>query len=305
MSTSRRTARQPRWPVRSLYSPAADPVADEHPAPTPSTVAASRAPVSGISASWLHRVREGHASDGPRFVFFPPAGSSASAARPLLDAVPREWEVWSAQYPSRGPRRRDPPAESIRDMALTCLPELLEAAPGTVFGGHSFGALLAYDVVQLLEQRGQAPAGLLVSSVPAPGTTLSDVAVEELSDDALVASLREQGATLPEVLANDELMGLVLPALRSDLSLARSYRDDHGRRLSTPVLGLGGRDDLLTSLEQLLTWRHVTERWLGHILGEGGHFYYLHDPAPLTGALSRLRPSWPEWNPAPGRSGTP
>lgn len=239
------------------------------------------------SASLLQRVRRGRGARERRLIFFPPAGSSASSARSLSDALPEEWSLWSVQYPARGPRLREPAAMSIRDIAVDCLDAIAGAAERSLLYGHSFGAFVAYDVAQLLEEQGYAPAGLLVSGVSAPGMEASTGSPENLSNEELIASLGEQGGTTPDLLANEELMRLVLPALRSDLQLAHNYTDDHQRRLSTAILGIGGRADRLVTLEHVLTWRNTTEKWLGHDLGEGGHFYYLQDPSPLTRALER------------------
>lgn len=246
------------------------------------------------SASLLQRVRRGKGARERRLIFFPPAGSSASSARSLSNALPEEWSLWSVQYPGRGPRLREPVAISIRDIADDCLDIVAKVANKSVLYGHSFGAFVAYDVAQLLDKRGCASAGLLVSGVSAPGVEQSTVSPEELSDEELIASLGEQGGTTLDLLANEELMRLILPALRSDLQLAREYTDDHRRRLSTAILGIGGRADRLVTLEHVLTWRNVTNKWLGHDLGEGGHFYYLEDPSPLTRALER------EWFPESG-----
>lgn len=245
--------------------------------------------MSAISApsTWLQPIREG---GGGRFLFFPPAGGSASSALALAGAVPEEWSVWGVQYPGRGPRLREPCAGSIREIAEACLREVLAAPCPTLLFGHSFGAFVAYDTAQLLESRGRPAAGLLVSGTSAPGSPTTELDPDGLSDAGLVAALTRQGGTSPELLADEELMELVLPALRADLSLGRRYADDHGRRLATPVAGLGGRRDRALSERELRTWRRHTDAWLGHELGEGDHFFYLQDQTLLGGVVNR---HWP------------
>lgn len=244
--------------------------------------------MNGELSPWLHEVRAG---TGGRLVFFPPAGSSASAGWALLDAVPADWSLWSVQYPGRGPRLREPMAASVREIAEGCLPDLLDAAGRTVLFGHSFGAYTAYDTAQLLAARGRPAAGLLVAGISAPG--MFSTMLSELSDELLIASLRRQGGTAPELLGDDELMELVLPALRADLRLGGEYVDDHGRRLRIPTAGLGGRDDATLSPEQLRTWRHVTDRWLGDRIGAGDHFFYLKDGSLIGETLRRHWPATP------------
>jgi surfactin synthase thioesterase subunit len=235
------------------------------------------------STVWLHQIRDGNTP----FVFFPPAGSSASSAWALADVLAEDWALWSIQYPARGPRLREPPAASIGVMAAACLPSIMDDADRTVLFGHSFGAYVAYDVAQLLERAGRPAAGLIVAGIPAPGTSLAGLSPDDLTEGSLIAALSRQGGTAPDLLANEELMELVLPALRADLALSREYVDDHGYRLSTRVAGLGGRDDPVVTPEQLCTWRDVTESWLGYELADGDHFFYQQDPALVARIVRR------------------
>ncbi|MEV2279003.1 alpha/beta fold hydrolase [Nocardiopsis sp. NPDC049922] len=245
-------------------------------------------PATDTPSLWLHPVRESGDPAVGRLVFFPPAGSSASMGWTLREAVPEEWSVSSVQYPGRGPRLREPLADSVREMAEACLPDVDDGTDRPLLLlGHSFGAYLAYDVAQLLERRHRPATGLLVSGMPAPGTALRTMSPEELSDAALIDSLGRQGVTDPELLANEELMQMVLPVLRADLALARGFTDDHGRRLATAVLALGGREDPLVTSRQLAAWREVTEHWLGVELVPGDHFSYLREPDLLPGILER------------------
>lgn len=239
------------------------------------------------SADWIHRISHAAEPAGHRLVFCPSAGSSASSGQPLVQVVPAGWSVWAVQYPGRGPRLGEPSATSIRQIATACLPAIRDAEGPSVLFGHSFGAYVAYDLAQLLERQGRPAAGLLVSGIPAPGSGLRTMSAAELSDDSLIQTMRLQGGTSPELLVSEELMELVLPPLRADLSLPRSYQDDHGRLLETPTAALGGRRDELVSPEQMLGWRTLTSSWLGLELCEGDHFFYLERPSVLTEVLDR------------------
>jgi pyochelin biosynthesis protein PchC len=238
------------------------------------------------STLWLHRMRDG---DTP-FVFFPPAGSSGSSGQALADALAGNWSAWSVQYPARGPRLREPPATSIRAIAEACLASIAEDARQAVLFGHSFGAYVAYDVAQLLEEAGCPAAGLVVAGIPAPGTSLAGLSPDDLGKKSLVAALGRQGGTDPHLLADEELMDMILPALRADLTLSREYVDDHGRRMSTSVAGLGGRNDRVVTAEDLGSWQNVTDSWLGCEMADGDHFFYLQDPAPVAAIVNH---HWP------------
>ena len=236
---------------------------------------------------WFHPVREG---TGHRLVFFPSAGSSASSGWALDSAVPAGWSVWSTQYPARGPRLREPQARSVRELAEGCLPALLAIPERIVLFGHSFGAYVAYDTARLLAERGRDVAGLVVSGIPAPGSVLRDASSDDLDDATLREFLAHQGVATAELLADEELMEMVLPALRADLLLARSHVDDHDGRGAVPILALGGRADPLVSEGQLRSWQTLTDNWLGDELTDGDHFYFLRHPGFFADALDR---HWP------------
>jgi pyochelin biosynthesis protein PchC len=242
------------------------------------------------SSLWLHRLRDADRSDGMRLLLFPPGGSNASAAWPLTATVPAEWSVWAVQYPARGPRLREPQPRSIREMATACQEAVLPDAPRTVLFGHSFGALVAYDLAQLLAARGCPAAGLLVAGSSAPVAGVAREYPEELDDATLIAFLDGRGGTPAELLANEELMALTLPALRVDMENARLYVDDHGRRLTTETLAVGARHDPVVLPEQMHTWREVTDRWLGCEMTDGNHFSFLRDSSAIAGILRR---HWP------------
>jgi surfactin synthase thioesterase subunit len=242
------------------------------------------------SARWLHQLREANTPSGRRLVFFPPAGSNASAAWPLTEGVPAEWSVHGVQYPARGARLREAPAGSIREMAAACLPDLLPDAGRTVLFGHSFGALVAYDVAHLLADKGRPAAGLLVAGSSAPAVAVASMPEEGLSDEQLCAFLSRRGGTPSHLLADEELMQLTLPALRADLAIGRAYVDDHPGRLPTGIAAVSGQQDTAVTAQRLETWRELTGSWLGSERVAGDHFSWLRDPVLMAGVLNR---HWP------------
>jgi surfactin synthase thioesterase subunit len=252
------------------------------------TAAATGAP------RWLQRLHESPGATG-RLLVFPAAGAHASTAHSMAAAAPAGWVVWSVQYPGRGPRLREAPAGSVRDITAACLPALLAdpvpPAGRTVLFGHSFGAIVAYDLARLMEASGHPAAGLVVAGGSAPGPS-PDAAVPGLpdpgSDADLVAFLGRRGGTAAHLLADEELMALAVAALRIDLSLARAYTDEQPGRLSTAILAVGGRSDRAVTATQLTTWRTRTDRWLGLELVDGGHFFHQERPDFLGRVLHRF-----------------
>ena len=139
--------------------------------------------------------------------------------------------------------------------------------------GHSLGALVALEVAHCLLDRGADPALVLFASgTEAPSVRDGSKWREPLSDEALLAELRDLKGTPDEVLSSPELMQKALPVLRSDFLMCGAYTYRHGRRLPCPIHVLGGLDDDTThgSLE---AWKRETAAGFEIDMVRGGHFF--------------------------------
>ncbi|WP_163018534.1 thioesterase II family protein, partial [Pseudomonas viridiflava] len=90
--------------------------------------------------------------------------------------------------------------------------------------GHSLGGLLAFELAHALRVRGlPAPLALFTSATAGPARRdVSDYAVAR-TDAQLIDRLRTLKGTREEVIANDELMQMMLPILRADFLLCGSF----------------------------------------------------------------------------------
>ena len=92
-------------------------------------------------------------------------------------------------------------------------------------------------------------------------------------DDALIRLLTEMEGTSPKILADAELMSLLLARLRADYALCETYRDGQGAPLALPVTSLCGDRDSEAEEENMLFWREVSQdTFTSHVL-RGGHFF--------------------------------
>ncbi|MGM1058992.1 thioesterase II family protein [Saccharothrix sp. Mg75] len=239
---------------------------------------------------WLRRLGRTEPDAQPGVVFFPPAGASASAGWALATGLAGTRAVLGVQYPGRGPRLREPHARSVRAMATATAAALAPDAHAVVLFGHSFGALLAYEVARTLEGMALPVAGLVVCGGSAPGRGDLPTHPEDLSDTALLAFLGSRGGTRPDLLADDDLMRLTLPALRADLAAGGTYVDTHAERTRTPVVAIGGAADPVVPAARLASWEAVTDTWWGTEVVDGDHFSFLTDAAALAAVLDR---HWP------------
>lgn len=214
-------------------------------------------------------------------------GAGASAYLPWADILPPWVELCAVQLPGREDRFLEEP--------LTRFPDVVEAvaaalAPGATrpyaLFGHSGGALLAYDVARALAARGlPRPVHLFVSGESAPGHPSADAPAHALPDAAFLEAVRARGGLDEELLANEELVELVLPILRADFTWYETYRPAQGALLDCPVTAYAGRADDLIDLAGVRRWGELTTGpFKVHIL-DGDHFAAWRAPERIAGHL--------------------
>ena len=208
-----------------------------------------------------------------KLVCLPHAGGSASAFFAFSAAVNSVAEVIVVQYPGRQDRWRDRPASDLRALAdqVTDAVQAGVAGPVALFG-HSMGGAVAFEVAQRLEQAGREPLRLFASGGRAPSLERSE-GIHLLDDAGLVDELVKLGGTDPRLLADREMLDLMLPGVRADYTAIETYRAPDDARVACPITVLVGDDDPRTTLAQARTWERHTSADCDVLVYPGGHFY--------------------------------
>jgi surfactin synthase thioesterase subunit len=157
--------------------------------------------------------------------------------------------------------------------------------PPYAFFGHSMGAVVAYEAARRLAATpAGGPACLVVSGRPAPGRG-RDRGLARLPDAEFTEVVGRLNGTPPEILAEPDLMSLLLPGLRADFELAETYQPLPGARLACRVAAYLGADDPDVSRADMLAWRDVTSGPFTMRVFRGDHFYLREGPADVLTAL--------------------
>ncbi|MGM1061502.1 thioesterase II family protein [Saccharothrix sp. Mg75] len=229
----------------------------------------------GTTATDLWTRRFHPAPDAPhRLVCLPHAGGSASYYFPVSRALSRRSvDVVAVQYPGRQDRRHEPCVESVTELAdrLVDVVRPLADRPLTLFG-HSYGASTAFELAVRLEAAGTPVHGLFVSGRRAPSAHRVERA-HELADDALLAEIRKLDGTDSGVLQDEEILRMVLPAIRADYKAAETYRWESGPKVRAPVRALIGDSDPKVTEAEARRWADHTTADFDLELFPGGHFY--------------------------------
>ncbi|MGW0244886.1 thioesterase II family protein [Micromonospora sp. LA-10] len=236
---------------------------------------------------WIRRFHPGP-RNGPTLVCFPHAGGSASYFTALSSELRSALHVFAVQYPGRQDRLRDRCLTSIFELAeesYAALRPLLDRP--VAFFGHSMGAMIAFEVANLMRERlDAAPATLFVSGRRAP-SRVRDESVHLRDDAGLVAELKKLSGTDSRILDDEDVLRMVLPSMRSDYRAVESYRFRPGPPLSCPVVALVGADDDKVDLDEARSWGdHTTGGFRLHVF-PGGHFYLAEQRQAVADLVSR------------------
>ncbi|KUN81012.1 oleoyl-ACP hydrolase [Streptomyces bungoensis] len=208
-----------------------------------------------------------------RLVCFPHAGGSASYYHPVSAALSPRVDVVAVQYPGRQDRRNEPLIDDVGTLADQVHHALRgwDDRPLTFFG-HSMGALVGFEVARRFEREGRGPVRLFASGRRAPSRHRDDN-VHRRTDDGIIAEVRAMSGTDDRLLGDDELIRMILPALRGDYRAVETYRCEPGATVDCPVTALVGDSDPKTTVDEARDWQqHTTAEFDLHVL-PGGHFY--------------------------------
>lgn len=206
-------------------------------------------------AAWL--VPVAHPEASATLYVFPPGGSGAAAVRAFAASAPPDLRVVAVRLPGREALAHLEPLVDV-DVIAADVTARIEAdslgRPPAVLYGHCAGAIVGYEVCGLLP----APtvAALVVSSHEAPDHIPVSMAWT-WPEEEFLQRVADDGFIPDELVANEELRQLVLPALRADYEAIETHVSSLPE-LVCPVFAVLGEDDKAVSAEDVSAWRHRT-----------------------------------------------
>lgn len=218
----------------------------------------------------------------------PYSGASAMCYSPWRQKLPTWLKARPLELPGRGMRMDEPLQTDMVTLAHLLADEIaVELDRPYALFGHSLGGLLAFELAHVLRERGlPAPLALFTSATAGPARRdVSEYAIAK-TDDELIARLRELGGTSEGVLANQELLDLVLPTLRADFLVCGSFVYGQRPPLDMPIHVFGGKRDSV-KVDELLDWQEDTRTGFSLDMFEGHHFYLVDEQAQLLRHIRR------------------
>jgi surfactin synthase thioesterase subunit len=222
---------------------------------------------------WL-RARRPLARPRLRLLCLAYAGGGATLYHHWPDGLPADVEVRAVQLPGRQDLWGEPPHKSVASLVEGLVKALAGLAPAPlVIYGHSFGAILGFELAVALAAAGSSPRAFIAAARGAAHRPSRLPAIHALPEPAFKEELAARYGMSRALLADAELMALALPALRADFTALETYRFAPGQRLAVPIHALHGRQDKLVPPDDIAAWHELTTGPAALHEVDAGHFF--------------------------------
>ncbi|CAM3691039.1 Linear gramicidin dehydrogenase LgrE [Vibrio aerogenes CECT 7868] len=210
-----------------------------------------------------------------RLICLPHAGGGASAYATWARLLPEHTELVAVQLPGREDRLAEPMIDSMTALVKILMPHLLRLndKPYVLFG-HSMGAVIAYEICQMMVKTAQQPpAHLIISGREAPRLSRNDN-LHLVPDQALIEAIIRLEPQSKAVFDHPELAAISLPVIRNDYRLINGYQyQPDSQMLTLPLTAISGDDDPELLPGDMPAWQDVTDGHFSWHRFSGGHFY--------------------------------
>ena len=218
-----------------------------------------------------------------RLFCFPYAGGSMANFRTWADGLPATVEVWAATLPGRGAYLNVPTFTRIEPLVQAMMQVILPYLDRPfAFYGHSLGALISFELARL-----RCPEHLFISGRWAPQDANPDLPSYDLPEDKFMEEVRRLNGIPAELLEQQEILELLLPALRADLEVNETYTYVPAPPLNCPISAFGGLQDPKADRNALIGWKKQTTASFIVRMLMGDHFFLQMQQPLLLAMLSQ------------------
>jgi medium-chain acyl-[acyl-carrier-protein] hydrolase len=229
-----------------------------------------------------------------RLFCLPHSGSGASQFASWRNFLSPVLDICPIQLPGRENRLREAPLTRIQQIAEILAGELKPYSDRPyILYGYSVGALIAFELARELRRRNVDPAiSLFALARPAPHLAQTRYPLHQLPDEMFLAELtRRFNGMSPLILQDRELMELLLPTLRADVTALETYIYQPEAPLDCPIRAFGGSLDSTTTEDELRAWRLHTKSSFNLEILPGDHFFIRSNQQSIFQAISKEIPS--------------
>jgi len=196
-------------------------------------------------------------------------------------------DVVPALLPGREFRLREPACTRLEPLVESLAHEIVPYLDRPfAFFGHSMGAIISFELARRLRwERRIEPDHLFISGRRAPQLPEQDPEIHDLPEPEFLAEVERLKGTPRELLEHSELMQLLVPLLRADFAVCRTYSYFSSTPLRCPITVLGGLQDETAIRAQLEPWRDQTTGSCRVHMLEGDHFFINQQQAAILSII--------------------
>lgn len=240
------------------------------------------------TSSWVLRSQPNSRAE-LRLFCLPHAGGDTWVFHDWQRALPPYVEVCPIRLPGRGSRMTEQPYDDLGALIEALADGMSDSLdmPFAIFG-LSMGALIAFELSRRLQRiLGRSPALLCVASCRAPQLFNFHPAISHLSPYVMMDALQHRFGAGAGVAGNQDLMDLMLPVLRADLSMCEAYQYIDTTRLECPIAAYAGTHDAWLDMLSVGAWQKTTSGAFLHHAIPGDHFFPVGSRGALLPILAR------------------
>ena len=156
------------------------------------------------------------------------------------------------------------------------------------FYGHSMGARVAYEVSLMLWRfQYRLPLHFFASGSSAPCVPYTKDHIHDLPNNDFIVKIGELNGSPEEVLANKEIMDLLLPAMRADFKIIETYCNLAKLNIPIKLSVFAGREDDIEQ-ENIEKWLDLFKTTTGIHWISGDHYFIDKNKTDVLDKLNML-----------------
>ena len=181
----------------------------------------------------------------------------------------------AVQTPGRENRIAEPVVDSVDELVNRVLPFMLPLFDRpVVIWGHSYGGIVASEVIRRLQHHHDfVPVHFVVTGTVAPHLihlwqkreVMLKVMVPDNSPEYLIS--------LSRYVEDPEFLKGIIPLMRRDFPLLKSYRFQQGAFLRCPITAFAARQDDMVYTDEIREWSQHTVGSFDLIEVDGDHWF--------------------------------
>lgn len=227
-----------------------------------------------------------------KLICLPFAGASGTVYKRWSKKLSESIRVTPIELAGRGGRMGEDlytNIESATEDIYSRVFNLIDDSPYALFG-HSFGALLCFELYHKIKQHGEKrlPQIIYLSGSIAPHLIKKmSSQIHLLPDELFLKEIIGLGLTPVEFLEDKKLADLFLSTIKNDYRLFETYRCNERDKITSEVHILEGDNDNHSS-RMAAGWDvHVSEESLSFKTFPGGHFFIFDDEVQMQNYINR------------------